>query len=60
MSRLDDVIGDVAYILDTLMAYRNITQKGNCNSCGNKECQWKPKLGDSVRWNCPHYKRFGG
>ena len=56
MSRLDDVIADVAYILDTLMVYRNIAETGNCNICKNKDCQWKPKLGQLVRYNCPHYK----
>lgn len=56
MSRLDDVIADVAYILDTLMAYRNIAETGNCNICKNRKCQWKPKPGQHVRYNCPHYK----
>ena len=32
MSRLDDAISDVAYILDTLIAYRNIVQSGGCNN----------------------------
>jgi len=56
MNRLDDVIADVAYILDTLMAYRNIAETGNCNTCKNKDCQWIPKPGQLVRYNCPHYK----
>jgi hypothetical protein len=56
MSRLNDVIADVAYILDTLVAYRNIVETGNCNICKNKDCQWKPKTGQLVRYNCPHYK----
>ena len=56
MSRLDDAISEVKYILDCLQTYRRITQYGNCNSCGNKECEWKTKWGDDVRWNCPHYK----
>ena len=56
MSRLDDVIADVAYILDTLMAYRNIAETGNRNICKFRKCQWKPKLGQLVRYNCPHYK----
>ena len=56
MSRLDDIIADVAYILDTLMAYRNIAETGNCNTCKIRKCQWKPKLGQLVRYNCPHYK----
>lgn len=56
MSRLDDTIANVAYIFDTLMVYRNIAQTGNCNICKNKDCQWKPKVGQLVRYNCPHYK----
>lgn len=56
MSRLDDVIGDVAYILDTLIAYRRLCQTGSCNFCGNrKECEYIPKPGDTVRYNCPFY-----
>jgi len=55
MSKLDDTITDVAYvlnivdmayILDALMAYRNIIQAGNRNDCKvQKECEVKPKLG---------------
>ena len=57
MSRLDDVIADVAYILDTLMAYRRICQTGSCNFCGNRRgCVYLPKPGESVRYNCPFYK----
>lgn len=59
MSRLDDVIDEVAYIQNTLMAYKRIIQHGNCNSCRNKECQWKPEWGEGVRYNCPFYKRTG-
>ena len=36
MSRLDDAISDVAYILDALIAYRNIVQTGTCNDCGKR------------------------
>lgn len=56
MNRLDDVIASVAYILDCLMVYRNIVESGDCNICKNKDCQWKPKFGQLVRYNCPHYK----
>lgn len=58
MSRLDDAISDVAYILDTLIAYRNIVQTNNCNDCGvRKDCEYLPKVGEQVRINCPFYKR---
>ena len=57
MSRLDDAISEIAYVLDTLMAYRQIVQLGNCNSCAeSKNCKYAPKLGELVRYNCPFYK----
>ena len=57
MSRLDDAIANVAYILDTLIAYRNITKTGNCNECGKKgKCEYIPKLGEQVRYNCPFFE----
>ena len=58
MSRLDDTISDVAYILDTLMAYRDVVDSGDCNRCGKKEtCKYIPKAGQLVRYNCPFYKQ---
>jgi hypothetical protein len=57
MSKIDKAIADVAYILDCLMAYRNIVSTGDCNNCKNKDCGCKPKPGQLVRYNCPHYKR---
>ena len=56
MSRLDDVIVDVAYVLDTLRAYRDIVQTGCCNSCRRKNCECRPAWGEMVRYNCPHYE----
>ena len=59
MNRLvDKSIADVAYILDTLMAYRDIIESGCCNDCGNKPCEYSPKPGQLVRYNCPFYKRW--
>lgn len=56
MSRLDDVIVDVAYVLDTLRAYRDIAKSGSCNSCFRKNCECRPAWGEMVRYNCPHYE----
>ena len=56
MSRLDDVISDVAYILDTLMAYRRIAESGDCNRCMKKDCKYVPDPGQLVRYNCPFYE----
>jgi len=61
MSRLDDTISNVAYILDTLMAYRNIIESGDCNDCDKKfKCEYMPKPGQLVRYNCPFYLRKDG
>ena len=58
MSRLDDTISDVAYILNALIAYRNIIQTDNCNDCGKrKDCEYIPQWGAQVRINCPLYKK---
>lgn len=60
MSRLDESIVNVAYLLDTLMAYRMITEKGCCNDCDKKQkCAWVPEVGEMVRYNCPFYKKIG-
>lgn len=53
--RLDNIIADIAYILDSLRALREIQQLNNCNICQNKNCQYRPKPGQMVRYNCPHY-----
>ena len=54
MSRLDDAISEVAYILDCLRALRNIYETGrDCNTCKRKrQCEHCPKLGQTVRYNC--------
>lgn len=58
MSRLDDAISNVAYILDTLIVYRNIAQTGDCNNCKKrKDCEYLPQVGEQVRINCPFYKK---
>ena len=60
VSRIDDVIADVDYIRDTLVAYRNIIRTGCCHSCGiAKECAVKPDYGQMVRYNCPGYVKDG-
>lgn len=54
--KLDDAIAKVAYIADCLMAYRNINETGrDCNQCAAVECTYKPRPGQIVRHNCPHY-----
>lgn len=51
--KLDDVIKMQAYILDVLMAYREISKLPTCNECAAKNnCSQAPKPGQTVRYNC--------
>lgn len=59
MSRLNDTIDSISYIRDALMAYRNIINSGSCNECGRKKCEYAPKPGHLVRYNCPFFRREG-
>lgn len=38
-----------------LRALEEIWNSGDCNDCRNGQCEWRPKLGQLVRFNCPHY-----
>ena len=55
MSRLDEAITMIGYILDTLIAYRNIANVGRtCNQCAAATtCRYAPEPGQLVRHNCP-------
>lgn len=60
MSRLDDTIADVAYILDSLMALRSIQNSGCCNNCDIQgKLHYCPKPGEMVRYNCPSWMKKG-
>ena len=56
MNKLDDAISTIGYIIDTLIAYRNIIETGDCNECGlNRNCRYVPDPGEQVRYNCPFF-----
>ena len=42
-------------LAEWLKALKEIWDSGDCNDCRNGQCEWKPKLGQLVRYNCPHY-----
>lgn len=56
MNNLDEAIKNTAYVLDCLMAYRNVLKTGDCNRCKNRDCGYVPKVGQMVRYNCPFYQ----
>lgn len=38
---------------DCINYYVRITSYHDCNDCGEKTCQYKPRLGETTRINCP-------
>lgn len=55
-SRLERIIEDAAYIIDTLRAYADIVNSGCCNECDNQRaCAHVPEAGQLVRYNCPFF-----
>lgn len=60
MDKLDNAIKNVSYILDCLVAYRDLIGLGDCNNCKYKNaCNLKPAPGEFVRINCPYYEGKG-
>ena len=57
MSRLDEAIAVIGYILDVLIAHRRIVQSGCCNDCMKKNCGYDPDPGQLIRYNCPFYEK---
>ena len=60
--RLGEPVGDLQeleaehrQLAEWLKALKEIWDSGDCNDCRNGQCEWKPKLGQLVRFNCPHY-----
>lgn len=39
-----------------LMELQKIESLPNCNDCKRQGCEYKPKLGELVRFNCPLWK----
>lgn len=46
---------DFRQLAEWLKALKEIWDSGDCNDCRNGQCEWRPKLGHLVRYNCPHY-----
>ena len=57
MNKLNNAIVNTTYILDCLRALRSILETGDCNNCEAKNCVYKPKAGQMIRYNCPFYEK---
>lgn len=55
-----ELIKDIAHQRDMLEEYvKRIEALPDCNNCGDKfNCSFCPEAGQSVRINCPHWKRI--
>ena len=60
MSRFDqdreELIRLIISICDYARVGYEVTTHNNCNNCKANDCEYKPKWGESVRWNCPLWK----
>ena len=36
--------------------FDDVSKKPNCNDCANIECQYRPRIGETVRFNCPLWR----
>lgn len=56
MSRLDMDLEDFAQLLHHVANDINfaigVRSLNNCNTCGKKDCKYRPKPGENVRINC--------
>lgn len=56
-NQIDMLIQQKRYETECLILLKKIMESGDCNACAaSKECGYKPKLGELVRYNCPFYK----
>lgn len=53
---ISDMARDAANAIEGLLAFVDmIYGLNNCNVCTNVNCPFRPKLGETIRYNCPIY-----
>ena len=50
---LDEIISHIQSVKSDLWMLHEIMSLPNCNDCKNKDCEYKPKWGEHIRYNCP-------
>ena len=57
MSQMDEDAKDFSrmlrYVQDCIRYYQEMKSLPNCNTCGKRDCKYKPGWGLPVRINCP-------
>ena len=60
MSRFDQDREELIRLIFSICDYArlgySISTHNSCNNCRASGCEYKPKCGESVRWNCPLWK----
>lgn len=57
MSKIREAIKTLQNVIAYLKEYEEILDLNNCNTCGIKNCPYRPRWGERVRINCPLYIR---
>ena len=53
----DSLYMALRFLEDCMNFYRNMHDLPTCNECAKqKDCEYVPRWGERVRYNCPHYK----
>ena len=50
---LDEITSHIQSVKSDMWMLREIISLPNCNDCKNKDCEYKPKWGEHIRYNCP-------
>lgn len=57
VSELKQELKRVKFERDAYQVYfRDLTAKPDCNTCEKRSCEYRPRLGATVRANCPLYR----
>lgn len=60
MNRTDKEAKDFAkmlhYTAECIIYYQRVSSLPDCNTCGDKDCEYRPGWGEQVRINCPLWK----
>jgi len=55
--RISDMAKDAADAIDNQQVFIDlIGTLPTCNECGDKQCSYRPGLGQTVRYNCPLFQ----
>lgn len=50
---LDEIVSHIQSVKSDMWMLREIMSLPNCNDCKRKDCSYKPKWGEHIRYNCP-------